>query len=128
MRWCMHGNITQANHQGKATMTRSGLPKCGRSGFFPTATGEPGGKETGQRMTHLINENGRFAKVATILLRDHPAILYHDRSSENDVSRKKKTASKTKYTCPVCGLNAWAKPEAPLVCGSCEAVMEAEIT
>jgi hypothetical protein len=95
--------------------------------FFPTATGEPGGKETGQKMTHLINENGRFVNVATILLRDHPAILYHDLRSENDATRKKKAASKIKYTCPVCGLNAWAKPEAALVCGDCKMVMEAEI-
>jgi len=53
------------------------------------------------------------------------AILYHDRS-ENDATRKKKTASKTKYTCPGCGLNAWAKPEAPLVCGTCQEPMQAE--
>ena len=28
-------------------------------------------------------------------------------------------ASKTKYTCPNCGLNAWAKPDAALICGGC---------
>ncbi len=33
--------------------------------------------------------------------------------------RKKKTASKTKYTCPACGQNAWAKPGAQLICGDC---------
>lgn len=27
--------------------------------------------------------------------------------------------SKTKYTCPNCGLNAWAKPKANLACGDC---------
>jgi hypothetical protein len=90
--------------------------------MIPTATGELGGKEIGQRMTHLINENGRFAQVATTLFREHPAILYHDRNSESDKTRKKKAASKTKYTCPECGLNAWAKPEAPLICGDCKAI------
>jgi transcription elongation factor Elf1 len=40
--------------------------------------------------------------------------------------RKKKAASKTKYTCPDCGLNAWGKPEINLVCGDCETRMEAE--
>lgn len=30
---------------------------------------------------------------------------------------KGKAASKTKYTCPACGLNAWGKPEISLVCG-----------
>jgi hypothetical protein len=91
-------------------------------GLIPTATGETGGKETGQRMTHLVEENGRFAQSAAKLLRAHPTILYHDRSSDSDTSRKK-TASKTKYTCPTCGLNAWAKPDVSLMCGICQEQM-----
>jgi len=27
--------------------------------------------------------------------------------------------SKTKFTCPKCGQNAWAKPDATLICGVC---------
>jgi hypothetical protein len=34
-------------------------------------------------------------------------------------SRNASTHSKTKFTCPVCGLNAWAKPDAALICGNC---------
>src|SRR3989440_12776982 len=94
-------------------------------GLLPTASGEAGGKETGQKMTHLIKENGSFARAVSKLLAEHPAILYSDRS-ENDTARKKKAASKTKYTCPTCGLHAWAKPEAPLVCGNCQEPMQAE--
>ncbi len=94
-------------------------------GLIPTATGEPGGKETGQKMTHLIEKNGRYARAVSKLLIEHPAILYHDRTDDNDPTRKKKSASKTKYTCPGCGLNAWAKPEAPLVCGNCQEPMQA---
>jgi hypothetical protein len=30
-----------------------------------------------------------------------------------------KKSSKTKFTCPKCGLNAWAKPDACLICGEC---------
>src|SRR6266700_2255147 len=92
-------------------------------GLIPTATGEEGGKETGQKMSHLIEENGQFARAVQKLLAEHPAILYSDRS-ENDKERKKKAASKTKYTCPSCGLNAWAKPDAPLICGDCQKPME----
>jgi hypothetical protein len=33
--------------------------------------------------------------------------------------RKAKLASKTKYTCPACGVNAWAKPDTNLICGDC---------
>ncbi len=94
-------------------------------GLIPTSSGEPGGKETGQTMSHLIEENGRFARAVAKLLAEHPAILYSDRS-DNNAARKKKAASKTKYTCPGCGLNAWAKPEAPLVCGNCQEQMQAE--
>src|SRR6266487_874301 len=91
--------------------------------LIPTATSEEGGKETGQKMSHLIDENGQFAQAVAKLLAEHPAILYSDRS-ENDKERKKKAASKTKYTCPSCGLNAWAKPDAPLICGDCQKPME----
>ena len=95
-------------------------------GLTPTATGEKGAKETGQNMTHLIEEHGRFAQAAIKLLAEQPAILYADRSSDNDQIRKKKAASKTKYTCSSCGLNAWAKPEVLLVCGTCQELMQAE--
>jgi ribosomal protein S27AE len=43
-------------------------------------------------------------------------------------SRKKKAASKTKYTCPTCGANAWAKPEPRLICGTCYEEDDQEIT
>jgi hypothetical protein len=95
-------------------------------GLIPTATGEVGGKETGQKMSHLIAEDGNFKRACERLLASHPAILYSDRSLVEDTIRKKKLASKTKYTCPSCGLNAWAKPGAWLVCGECQAPMQSE--
>jgi hypothetical protein len=97
-------------------------------GLTPSSTGEPGGKETGQRMNHFIAANGHFTQAVSKLLAEYPTILYADLSSDNDPTRKKKRASKTKYTCPNCGLNAWAKPEAPLVCGTCQTPMQAEDT
>jgi hypothetical protein len=36
----------------------------------------------------------------------------------NERTRAKKS-SKTKFTCPECGQNAWAKPDAHLICGEC---------
>jgi predicted SprT family Zn-dependent metalloprotease len=97
-------------------------------GLTPTATGQPGGKMTGQKVTHLIDANGPFANAAAALLREHPAILYHDRAQDLDETRKKKAASKTKYTCPTCGLNAWAKPQVTLICGTCRVPLESEET
>ncbi len=31
--------------------------------------------------------------------------------------------SKTKFTCPGCGQNAWAKPDAALMCAPCQEIM-----
>ena len=96
-------------------------------GLTPTSTGQPGGKDTGQKVTHIIEEGGRFDKACTAYLATAPAILYHDRAGDGEAAtRKKKAASKTKYSCPTCDLNAWAKPDAKLICGKCKKVMEAE--
>jgi len=98
-------------------------------GLFPTSTGEPGGKETGQKVTHLIAENSPFALACARLLEQHPAMLYHDRAGDDEEgqkARKQKAASKTKYTCESCGVNAWAKPTVNLWCGDCQAQMHAE--
>ena len=95
-------------------------------GLIPTATGEIGGKETGQKVTHVIEVGGRFARACATLLVEHPAILYQDRAGTDDETRKKKAASKTKYTCPDCNMNAWAKPAVNIWCGDCEVAMQAE--
>jgi transcription elongation factor Elf1 len=48
-------------------------------------------------------------------------------SEGGEKTRKKKAASKTRYSCPECGTNAWAKPAVHLVCGECDERMEEEI-
>ena len=113
----------------KAYHDRQWAAKMREVGLIPTDTGAPGGKETGQKVTHLIEEGGRFAQVCARLLAEHPAILYHDRAGDDDegkATRKKKAASKTKYTCESCGTNAWAKPDTNLWCGDCQQPMQAE--
>lgn len=97
-------------------------------GLIPSSTGQPGGKDVGQRVSHYIEEGGRFDRACAAYLATAPAILYHDRAGDGDtaVTRKKKAASKTKYTCPGCEFNAWAKPDANLWCGDCQEPMEAE--
>jgi hypothetical protein len=86
-------------------------------GLYPTSTGAPGGKETGQGVSHYIIEGGpydvAFAKLAAT------GFALNWQSLTMTEERKKKAASKTKYTCPECGANAWAKPDTSLICGSC---------
>ena len=96
-------------------------------GLIPTDTGQPGGKDTGQKVTHFIEPGGRFEQACTAYLATGTAFLYHDRAGEGEAAtRKKKAASKTKYTCPACGMNAWAKPAARLICGDCSEELEPE--
>jgi hypothetical protein len=77
-------------------------------------------------MSHLIDETGNFKCACQRLLALHPAILYSDRGLDESEIRKKKLASKTKYTCPSCGLNAWAKPNVSLVYGECQVPLQSE--
>jgi predicted SprT family Zn-dependent metalloprotease len=94
-------------------------------GLTPSDTSAPGGKETGQRVSHYIAGGGPFDKACRRLIKQGFAVRYVELWSDPE-ARRKKAASKTKYTCPECGLNAWGKPEISLVCGDCEAAMDAE--
>jgi predicted SprT family Zn-dependent metalloprotease len=95
-------------------------------GLVPSDTGEVGGKEVGQRVSHYIDQGGPFAIACADLLNSgRVELAYIERWGDED-ARKKKAASKTKYTCPGCGLNVWAKPAARLVCVECEQELRAE--
>ena len=87
-------------------------------GLHPSSTGAPGGKETGQHVSHYVIAGGAFA-VAFAKLQASGFTLRWQSRTDDDPQRKAKTASKTKYTCPGCGQNAWAKPGAMLICGVC---------
>jgi hypothetical protein len=86
-------------------------------GLQPSDTGQIGGKETGQHMTHYILPAGRFEVAYAKLAKTGLKLNWQSRQAGKDA--KAKAASKTKYTCPDCGLNAWAKPGATLICGEC---------
>jgi hypothetical protein len=95
--------------------------------LFPSSNGEPGGKETGQKISHYIAEGGPYQTAFAVLEAGGFGALYVELWAEGAgrAKRKAKNASKTSYTCPQCGLNAWAKPAAPLMCGDCGVRMEA---
>ena len=89
-------------------------------GLVPSSTGAPGGKTTGQKVSHYIAVNGKFAKACTSLIGRGFEVPYVDRAGDDDETQKKKSASRSKYTCPTCGLNAWGKPGINIVCGDCD--------
>ena len=98
-------------------------------GLYPSDTGEAGGKETGDKVSHYIINDGRFDVAATHFLeqRGNTILWYSGDILEKPGTRKaKSTASKTKFVCPDCEQSAWAKPAAKLKCGACDVVMVAE--
>lgn len=120
------------HHFGKPSRTgyhnKEWAAKMRDLGLIPSDTGVEGGKETGQAVSHYIERDGAFERVCGDLLGRHGfTVPYVELWEEGgDRKRKAKAASKTKYTCPGCGANAWAKPETNLVCGDCDDAMEAE--
>ncbi len=104
-------------------------------GLIPSSTARPGGDEIGRAVSHYIEEDGVFQRVCQELLGSGFVIPWHmitasganDDDEDNDHegsdddhnTARKKRASKTKYSCPECRLNAWAKPDTPLLCGRC---------
>ena len=115
------------HHAGKPS--RSGYhntewaDKMETVGLIPSDSGEPEGKRTGQRVTHYIQEGGPFATASQQLLAKGFLLSWHDRATEDEEGRaraRKKANTRMKYTCPGCGVNAWAKPDIVLVCGACK--------
>ena len=96
-----------------------------RVGLIPSDSGQPGGKDTGQSMTHYIEEGGPFQKVCQDIVKTGFTIPWHlvspkpDTNKDRDLSRKKRE-SKTKYSCPECAVNVWAKPDVRVSCDDCQ--------
>jgi predicted SprT family Zn-dependent metalloprotease len=95
-------------------------------GLMPSDTGEPGGKQTGQGMSHYIIDGGPFELAAEKLLATGFCLNWQSATLESQAGKGAKERSKTKYSCPSCGQNAWAKPDSALVCGECMEDMEAQ--
>ena len=115
-----HGKAPRAAYHD-----RQWAAKMKEIGLYPSTTGEPGGKETGQSVTHYIVLGGPYALAYAKLAKTGFRLNWQ--SFPFTAERKKKAASKTKYTCTSCGTNAWAKPETALICGTCYEAEDGEI-
>ncbi len=111
------------HHYGKTSRSRyhnrQWANKMEMVGLMPSITGEPGGGRTGQQVTHYILDDGPFDKACRKLLARGFHLSWHDMAKDT----KEKT-TRTKYTCPDCYLNAWAKPNIILFCGNCEVALQ----
>lgn len=87
-----------------------------RLGLYPSSTGAPGGKETGQHLSHYVLDHGIYAAAFERLASTGFRLSWQ---SAPEPPKESKKSSKTKYTCEGCGLNIWAKPGASVVCAEC---------
>lgn len=106
-------------------------------GLVASDTGAPGGKQTGQRMTHYIAPGGRFETVASRLIESGRFVLaWADiegflTTSGSGVagpggakgtpaggvaSGRRSGGRRAKYSCPLCGVNVWGKAGLAIVC------------
>lgn len=99
------GRKTTGGHgpEWRAEMERCGLP--------PVQIGS-----TWRQATHTIDPHGLFARV----YEEHRSSLQGlPWQEESRRAARGKGADRTKYQCPSCGQNAWARPGAELLCGTC---------
>ncbi len=109
--------------KGRAYHDREWAAKMEEIGLIPSDTGKPGGKKTGTRITHYIQEGGAFQHATAALLASGLTLKWADAKNtprRDDGKRepgKKPDQSKRKFTCPNCGQNAWANHSSQLLCG-----------
>ena len=102
----------------RAYHDRQWANKMKEIGLQPSSTGQPDGKETGQSVTHYILAEGAYQKAYRTL--QARGFQLHWQSAP---PLQKRRESKLKFTCPECRQNAWAKPDAELICGICRTQM-----
>lgn len=104
--------------------TKAWADKMESIGLMPSDTGMPGGKRTGAKMTHFVVSGGAFQRAYAAIAA--AGIKLQWESAPETPQAKKKTASKTKFTCAACGANAWGKPTLKVACMPCDLPMLAE--
>jgi predicted SprT family Zn-dependent metalloprotease len=100
--------------------------KPGRGGYHGKSWARkmraaPGGKETGQRVSHYIVEGGPFAEAFSEI---EGQISLPFVCSEPGKEERAKAKRKIKYTCGECGVNAWGKPGLRISCEDCDVALD----
>ena len=119
---CHYGHVSRSGYHNKEWAM-----KMREIGLIPSSTGDEGGKETGQKITHYIEKGGKFAEHCAILLKDGFVVPYVELWDEAKAQKRTaKNKSKSTFRCPSCGATAWGKPELKIICADCNEVMPAE--
>jgi hypothetical protein len=94
-------------------------------GLMPSDTGQPGGKRTGQRVSHYIIADGPFDIAFRAMPREY-LLPWLSGAPVKASGPDRKDKNKIKYTCPGCAANVWGKPELSIICGACGEAFSAE--
>jgi hypothetical protein len=94
-------------------------------GLITSKTGKPGGKRTGQGMSHYIVEEGPFDLAFAAMPQEY-LLPWTSGAPAEAAGPAPKAKNKIKYTCPGCATNAWGKPELSIICGVCGATFTSE--
>lgn len=92
-------------------------------GLYPSDTGQVGGKETGQKMSHYILTGHMFDNECDAFILSYELSLYVDSPSATKATKKK---NKMVYICKVCEAKAWGKPDLHIQCNDCDMPMLCE--
>lgn len=87
-------------------------------GLEPSDTAAPGGKPTGQKVSHYIIPGGAFDRAADRLLNRG---FKFDWAAVEINAPKSRQSSKSAYQCEGCGAKVWGKPGLRIGCGDCTA-------
>ncbi len=119
-------------------------------GLMPSSTGQPGGAQTGQKMSDYPIQGGAFLAASESLVATEFSVSWCDRvvpvyegGKELPLEVSSLLAAKPvptnlvvpahsacrttreKYRCPGCAVQAWGKPGLRLLCEDCETSLEA---
>lgn len=129
-----------ANSSRKGYHNKEWADKMEEIGLMPSSTGSPGGKRTGQNMSHYIIKGGKyelaFEKMPkkfilpfTSLDGDIMKSLISGKSGPDTEGKittttkgksPRKKGYKVKYSCLECKINVWGKSELSLRCNNCD--------
>ncbi len=115
-----HGRPSRAAYHNKQWAA-----KMDEIGLQPSSTSAPGGKRTGQTMSHYIRGGGRFARAAAQLTAKGFMISWADAAWRFEAKMPDRSGRRSKYVCRECGAAAWGKGGLKLICGDCDQPMQA---
>ena len=91
-------------------------------GLIPSSTGEPGGKATGQKVSHYIDEGGPFDVSVRELVDTGYEITWA--SPMRDPNEAKPANGYVRYVCLGCNTKVRGKRGLTIVCGDCDSPFE----